>query len=160
MVPMPPSSTTNARRFTCILFFKITLLILFVLFLAALGLCCYAQSFPSCGERGLLFIAVCGLLIVVASPCCGARALGAWASVVVASGLSSCGSRALERRLSSCCALGLVALQHVGSSRTRARTCVPCIGRWILNNCATREALHAFLIFPATLRGRYTVPIL
>ena len=34
--------------------------------------------------------------------CCGARALGAWASVVVAHGLSSCGSRALERRLSSC----------------------------------------------------------
>ena len=34
--------------------------------------------------------------------CCGARALGVWASVVVACGLSSCGSRALERRLSSC----------------------------------------------------------
>ena len=32
--------------------------------------------------------------------CCGARALGAWASVVVALRLSSCGSRALERRLS------------------------------------------------------------
>ena len=34
--------------------------------------------------------------------CCGAQALGARASVVVAHGLSSCGSRALERRLSSC----------------------------------------------------------
>ena len=34
--------------------------------------------------------------------CCGARALGARASVVVARGLSSCGSRALECRLSSC----------------------------------------------------------
>ena len=34
--------------------------------------------------------------------CCGARALGAWASVVVAFRLSSCGSRALEHRLSSC----------------------------------------------------------
>ena len=34
--------------------------------------------------------------------CCRARALGAWASVVVACGLSSCGSRALECRLSSC----------------------------------------------------------
>ena len=32
----------------------------------------------------------------------GARAPGAWASVVVARGLSSCGSRALECRLSSC----------------------------------------------------------
>ena len=34
--------------------------------------------------------------------CCGARALGTWASVVVARGLSSCGSWALEHRLSSC----------------------------------------------------------
>ena len=34
--------------------------------------------------------------------CCRARALGAQASVVVACGLSSCGSRALEHRLSSC----------------------------------------------------------
>ena len=34
--------------------------------------------------------------------CCGARALGVRASVVVASGLNSCGLRALERRLSSC----------------------------------------------------------
>ena len=34
--------------------------------------------------------------------CCGAPALGMRASVVVACGLSSCGSRALERRLSSC----------------------------------------------------------
>ena len=34
--------------------------------------------------------------------CCGAWALGAWASVVVARRLSSCGSWAPERRLSSC----------------------------------------------------------
>ena len=34
--------------------------------------------------------------------CCGARALGVQASVVVARGLSSCGSWALECRLSSC----------------------------------------------------------
>ena len=37
------------------------------LFLATLGLCCCAQAFSSCGERGLLFVAVRGLLIVVAS---------------------------------------------------------------------------------------------
>ena len=35
---------------------------------------------------------------------------------------------------------GLAAPWHVGSSRTRARTRVPCIGRQILNHCATREA--------------------
>ena len=34
--------------------------------------------------------------------CCGAWAQGARASVVVAHGLGSCGSQALERRLSSC----------------------------------------------------------
>ena len=34
--------------------------------------------------------------------CCGAQALGVWASVVVARGLSSCGSQVLEQRLSSC----------------------------------------------------------
>ena len=37
------------------------------LFLAVLGLCCCAWSFSSCGEQGLLFIVVRGLLIVVAS---------------------------------------------------------------------------------------------
>ena len=57
------------------------------LFLAALGLRCYA----SCGEWGLLFVLVCRLLIAVASRC-GARALGVRASVVVAHGLSSCGA--------------------------------------------------------------------
>ena len=37
------------------------------LFLAVLGLCCYARAFSSCGERGLLFVALRRLLIVVAS---------------------------------------------------------------------------------------------
>ena len=41
---------------------------------------------------------------------------------------------------------GLVAPRHVGSSQTRARTRVPCIGRQILNHCATREALSWILI--------------
>ena len=59
------------------------------LFLAALGLRSCVRAFSSCGERGLLFVAVHGLLIAVAS-------------LVVARGLSSCGSRALECRLSSC----------------------------------------------------------
>ena len=37
------------------------------LFLTALGLRCCTQAFSSCSERGLLFIAVRGLLIAVAS---------------------------------------------------------------------------------------------
>ena len=36
-------------------------------FLAALGLCCCTWAFSSCSEQGLLFIAVRGLLIAVAS---------------------------------------------------------------------------------------------
>ena len=39
----------------------------FILFLSALGLCCCARAFSSCSERGLLFVAVHGLLIAVAS---------------------------------------------------------------------------------------------
>ena len=37
------------------------------LFLAALDLRCCAQAFSSCGEQGLLFVVVHGLLISVAS---------------------------------------------------------------------------------------------
>ena len=69
--------------------------------MAALGLCCCAWTFSSCGKWWLLCCSArashCG-----GFSCCGARALGVRASVVVAHGLSSCGSRALERRLSSC----------------------------------------------------------
>ena len=38
--------------------------------------------------------------------------------------------------------MGLVAPWHVGSSPTGAPTCVPCIGRRILNHWATREVLE------------------
>ena len=37
------------------------------LFLAALGLHCCVRAFSSCSEQGLLFVAVRGLLIAVAS---------------------------------------------------------------------------------------------
>ena len=42
-------------------------IIIYLLFLAALGLRCCVRAFSSCGEWGLLFIAVRGLLIAVAS---------------------------------------------------------------------------------------------
>ena len=48
-----------------VFFFKFICFI--YLFLAALGLPCCVRAFPSCGERGLLFIVVRGLLIAVAS---------------------------------------------------------------------------------------------
>ena len=78
------------------------------LFLAALGLHCCMRAFSSCSERGPLFVAVRGLLIAVASLVVeyglqarvGLSSCGVWAPGHV--GFSSCGSRSLERRLSSC----------------------------------------------------------
>ena len=84
------------------LFFLINLFILFIyyfwlcwVFVAARGLSLVAASggYFRCSARA----SHCG-----GFSCCGARALSARVSVVVAHGLSSCGSRAPERRLSSC----------------------------------------------------------
>ena len=55
---------------------------LFFSFLAALGLLCCTRDFSSCSERGLLFIAVFGLLIAVAS----LVEQGSRASVIAATG--------------------------------------------------------------------------
>ena len=104
-------------------FFKfIFIYLLTYLFLAVLHLCCCMWAFSSCGVRGLLFVAVHGLLIAVAS-------------LVAEHGLYTRGLQYLW-------CTGLVAPWHVGSFRTRARTRVPCVGRRILNHCATREALE------------------
>jgi len=70
---------------------------------------------------------------------CRAWALGMWASVAVARRLNSCGSRAYSACSSVAVCTGFVALLHVGSSKTSARTLVLCIGRRILIHCATRE---------------------
>ena len=59
-----------------------------LLFLAVLSLCC-TWVFFSCGEQGLLFILVCGLLIEMTSH-------------VQHMGFSSWGTQALELELSSC----------------------------------------------------------
>ena len=76
-------------------FFFLKYFFFFFKFLAALGLRCCILAFSSCGEQGLLFIAVRGLLIEVA-PRCRAWALGTLASVVAACGLRSCSAQALE----------------------------------------------------------------
>ena len=55
-------------------------------------------------------------------------------------GLSRCGAQAPDAQAQQLWPTGPVAPRHVGSSQTRARTRVPCIGRQILNHCATREA--------------------
>ena len=61
-------------------------------------------------------------------------------------GLSRCGAQAPDAQAQQLWLTGPVAPQHVGSSQTRARTHVPCIGRQILNHCATREALEDIIM--------------
>ena len=72
-----------------------------------------------------------------ASYCDGFSCCRAWALGTRAQQLWLASSRVQAQQL---WCTGLVTTVHVGSSRTRARTRVPCIGRRILNQCATREA--------------------
>ena len=76
--------------------------ILFIYLLAALGLPLLCAGFLQLRRVGATLR--CGVRASHCSgfSCCGARALGMQASVVVARRLSSCGLQALERRLSSC----------------------------------------------------------
>ena len=50
-----------------VVFFFFLMYLFIYLFMAALGLLCCARAFSSCGERGLLFVVMHGLLTVVAS---------------------------------------------------------------------------------------------
>ena len=50
----------------CVILFYLFIYV-FIYLLAALGLHCCLRAFSSCSERGLLFIVVRGLLIMVAS---------------------------------------------------------------------------------------------
>ena len=91
-----------------------------LLFLAVLGLRCCVQAFSSCGSGGhsSLWCSGFSLRWPLLFRSMGSRRKG----------FISCGTRAQA------------APWHVGSSRCRARTRVPCIGRRILNHRATREA--------------------
>ena len=92
--------------------FKHLFVFLFIyLRLTMLGLCCCMQALQWVG----------------ATLCCPAWAVGTQASAVAAHGLQ-------ELRC-----MGLVVPWHVGSSQTRDWTCVPCVGRQILNHCTIRE---------------------
>ena len=63
---LPLLSILVISHFLLFSFFKIFIYFIY-LFLAALGLHCCVRAFSSCGERGLLFVVVRGLLIAVAS---------------------------------------------------------------------------------------------
>ena len=96
-----------------IYFYKFIYFILF-LFLVVLGLRCCTRAFSSCGERGLLFVAVRGLLIAVASLVAEHRLqvyelqqLRHTGSVVVAHRLQSTGSVVVAHGLSCSAACGI-----------------------------------------------------
>ena len=85
-----------------------------------------ASGLSSCRELGLLSCCWCGLLL-----------------------LRSTGSRVSG--LQQLWYIGLVARWHGASSRTRDRTCVPCIGRWILIHWTTRGVQKFLLLMAAVL---------
>ena len=58
---------TLAETAKQLIFFFNKFIYFIYLFLAVLGLRCWARAFSSCSERGLLSVAVHGLLIAVAS---------------------------------------------------------------------------------------------
>ena len=91
-----------------------------------LGLCCL-WAFFSCGEQGLL--SSCSVLAShwYGFSCSGILALGPWALVVPASGLSSRGSWALEQRL----------------SRWGAQAYFPR-GMWNLPSCSVTQSCPTF----------------
>ena len=76
--------------------------IIYLLILGCAGSSCCMGFFPVAASRGYSLVAMHGLLIAVASLVPERGLSGAHASVVGAGGLSSCGSQALEHRLSSC----------------------------------------------------------
>ena len=125
------------------------------MFFVCFALFCFNFFFFNLFWLPWVFIVVCGISLVAASGgysslwCTGFSLR--WLLLLQSTGsrhvgFSSCGAWAQQLWLlgSRGQALqlwhtGLVAPRHVGSSWTRAQTCVPCIGRQILNHRATRE---------------------
>ena len=98
-------------------FFKIFFLSFFIYFWLLQSLVATPWAFSSYGEQGLLSSSGAGLLTVMASL------------------VAEQGSRVLG--LQQLWPMGLAALHHMESSNTRDQTCLPCIGRWILNHWTT-----------------------
>ena len=91
-------------------------LLVYNLFLFALGLHCCTWAFSSCSKQDLLFTAVHGLLIVVASHLL--QSTGSWHT-----GLSSRGVWALELRLKSCEPLAYLFLDMWSPPGPRIKPC-------------------------------------
>ena len=132
--PQPQTQRSWLARFTCGCSWDFLLYSIIYLFVYFWPCWVFVAVWPSsrCGKRGYPLVAACGLLIAVASLIAEQGLSGAWTSVAadvgsvaVAPGRWSTGSEVWH--------LGLVALWPEGSSQTRDRTQVPCIGRQFLN---------------------------
>ena len=160
-------STMKMNSFLKYSFFKIFFKLI-NLFLAALGFHCCTGLFLVVASRGCSSLRCTGLslqwLLLLQSTgsrraafsIFGTRVRQLWLALFITvrrpltlhrgarashyRGLSCCGAQAPDSQFQQLWLTGLVAPWHVGSSRTRARTRVPCIGRRILNHCTTREA--------------------
>ena len=107
-------------------FFVFPLLNFYLLIFVGAGPCCFTQAVSSCGKLGS---SRCNALV---SHCSGGFF---WA-------------QALEHEDSQqLWCKGSVALSHVESSRARDQTCVPCIGKQILNHWTTRKSFIIITIF-------------
>ena len=127
--------------YLCLFFFYINLFILFIYF-----------------WLHWVFVAGCGLSLVAESGgYCSLRCAGFslwWLLFLQSTGsrhgfqqLWLVGSRAQAQQLWRT-RFVVQQLWHVGSSLTRDRTRVPCIGRWILSHCTTRKAQICVFSFP------------
>ena len=102
--------------------------------MAVLGLRFCARAFSSCGKRGPLFIAVRGPLTIAASLVAEHR--------LQTRRLSNCGSWAeLLRGMWDLPRPGLEPVSPASAGRFSTTAPPGKPGRWILNHCATREAL-------------------
>ena len=111
------------------------------LFLAVPGLCCWVWAFSSCREQGYSFVAVVSLsplwVLLLWS-----KALAYVASVVVVHGLSC---------------LAVCEVSFLVSFQARDQTCVPCVGRWILNHWTIRKSKLKLIFFSFFLTVPYGV---
>ena len=103
--------------------FCFVLFLFYFLFLVVLGLHCCARGLSLIAEWELLCLQCAGFSL-------------RWLLLLL-----SMGSRVWAQQLWR---TGLVALRHVGSSWTRDRTRIPCIGKWFLNHWTTRNVLSCF----------------
>ena len=102
------------------------------LFLVVLGLHCCTLAFSSYGKQGATLQLWCVgfslqqllLLLSKVSRCSNFSHCSKWAQWLWRT--------------------RLVDPQQMESSHTRDQTHVPCIGRWILNHCTTREVLQVY----------------